>query len=138
MITQLGQTIRNLRKQKNITLNDFADKLDISAGYLSNLETGKTMWEQGHTDEGRSQVMDGELSQKNWQQPTTSSGIGNTTRTSPVRRFTQQAQNQSRQWKSDDEEVNYWKKKIAELSKPIPGTSGSPFKSSRDRSLLNF
>lgn len=42
MITQLGQTIRNLRKQKNITLNDFADKLDISAGYLSNLETGKT------------------------------------------------------------------------------------------------
>ena len=31
-----------LTKTKNITLNDFADKLDISAGYLSNLETGKT------------------------------------------------------------------------------------------------
>ncbi len=42
MITQLGQTIRNLRKQKNITLNEFADRLNISAGYLSNLETGKT------------------------------------------------------------------------------------------------
>ncbi|EPC8419166.1 helix-turn-helix domain-containing protein [Bacillus paranthracis] len=42
MIQNLGQTIRNLRKQKNITLNDFAEKLNISAGYLSNLETAKT------------------------------------------------------------------------------------------------
>ncbi|EEK76906.1 transcriptional regulator [Bacillus cereus R309803] len=42
LITHLGQTIRNLRKQKNITLNEFSEKLNISAGYLSNLETGKT------------------------------------------------------------------------------------------------
>ncbi|MEK5021643.1 helix-turn-helix transcriptional regulator [Bacillus sp. FSL K6-0277] len=42
MITQLGQTIRNLRKQKGVSLQDFAEQLQVSPGYLSNLETQKT------------------------------------------------------------------------------------------------
>ncbi|MCC2485916.1 helix-turn-helix domain-containing protein, partial [Bacillus pacificus] len=39
MITQLGQTIRNLRKQKGISLQNFAEQIEVSPGYLSNLET---------------------------------------------------------------------------------------------------
>ncbi|WP_044784543.1 helix-turn-helix domain-containing protein [Bacillus thuringiensis] len=42
MLQNLGQTIRALRKHKGITLNEFADKLNVSPGYLSNLETAKT------------------------------------------------------------------------------------------------
>ncbi|MEB9613176.1 helix-turn-helix transcriptional regulator [Bacillus cereus] len=42
MITQLGQTIRNLRKQKGISLQNFAEQIEVSPGYLSNLETQKT------------------------------------------------------------------------------------------------
>lgn len=42
MLQHLGQTIRILRKHKHITLNEFAAKLNISPGYLSNLETAKT------------------------------------------------------------------------------------------------
>ncbi|MDX5845342.1 helix-turn-helix transcriptional regulator [Bacillus cereus group sp. BfR-BA-01233] len=42
MLQHLGQTIRALRKHKGITLNEFADKLNVSPGYLSNLETMKT------------------------------------------------------------------------------------------------
>lgn len=42
MLQHLGQTIRSLRKHKGITLNDFAIKLNVSPGYLSNLETMKT------------------------------------------------------------------------------------------------
>ncbi|GAB6491913.1 TPA: helix-turn-helix transcriptional regulator [Bacillus cereus] len=42
MLQHLGQTIRTLRKHKHITLNKFAAKLNVSPGYLSNLETAKT------------------------------------------------------------------------------------------------
>ncbi|PGA29536.1 transcriptional regulator [Bacillus thuringiensis] len=42
MIQNLGQTIRNLRKQKGISLQAFAEKIEVSPGYLSNLETQKT------------------------------------------------------------------------------------------------
>lgn len=38
----LGQQIRTMRSQTKIGLNDYAQKLGVSAGYLSNLETGKT------------------------------------------------------------------------------------------------
>lgn len=38
----LGQQIRNIRQKKGIGLNTFASQLGVSAGYLSNLETGKT------------------------------------------------------------------------------------------------
>jgi len=42
MLNEIGFVIRKLRIQKGIGLNDFANILDVSAGYLSNLETGKT------------------------------------------------------------------------------------------------
>lgn len=42
MIQNLGQTIRNLRKQKGISLQTFAEQIEVSPGYLSNLETQKT------------------------------------------------------------------------------------------------
>ncbi|MFJ7764432.1 helix-turn-helix domain-containing protein [Bacillus toyonensis] len=42
MIQNLGQTIRNLRKQKGISLQAFAEQIEVSPGYLSNLETQKT------------------------------------------------------------------------------------------------
>lgn len=42
MLNEIGFVIRKLRIQKGIGLNDFANMLDVSAGYLSNLETGKT------------------------------------------------------------------------------------------------
>jgi transcriptional regulator with XRE-family HTH domain len=42
MYQDLGQQIQMTRKKKRITLSDFAKKLGISVGYLSNLETGKT------------------------------------------------------------------------------------------------
>ncbi|EMY8533568.1 helix-turn-helix transcriptional regulator [Bacillus paranthracis] len=42
MIQNLGQTIRSLRKQKGISLQAFAEKIEVSPGYLSNLETQKT------------------------------------------------------------------------------------------------
>jgi transcriptional regulator with XRE-family HTH domain len=38
----MGERIRILRTQKGIGLNVFAAQLNISASYLSNLETGKT------------------------------------------------------------------------------------------------
>ncbi|OEH92569.1 helix-turn-helix domain-containing protein [Bacillus solimangrovi] len=41
-MNELGQKIRTIRTQKGIGLNALAKKLDISSGYLSNLETGKT------------------------------------------------------------------------------------------------
>jgi len=43
MLNQLGSLIRTSRKQKGISLNEFAERLGVSAGYLSNLETGKTV-----------------------------------------------------------------------------------------------
>jgi transcriptional regulator with XRE-family HTH domain len=42
LLQNLGQHIRLLRKQKGIGLNEFAEMIDVSSGYLSNLETGKT------------------------------------------------------------------------------------------------
>lgn len=42
MLQNLGPLIRTLRTNKGISLNAFAEKLDVSPGYLSNLETGKT------------------------------------------------------------------------------------------------
>lgn len=38
----IGERIRVLRKQKGISLNAFAERLNVSPAYLSNLETGKT------------------------------------------------------------------------------------------------
>ncbi|OEH86580.1 hypothetical protein BHU72_09980 [Desulfuribacillus stibiiarsenatis] len=37
-----GPKLRLIRMQKGIGLNQLANKLDISSGYLSNLERGKT------------------------------------------------------------------------------------------------
>ncbi|WP_040204052.1 helix-turn-helix domain-containing protein [Neobacillus jeddahensis] len=42
MLENLGERIRKLRIQKGFGLNEFAKILDISPGYLSQLETGKT------------------------------------------------------------------------------------------------
>jgi transcriptional regulator with XRE-family HTH domain len=42
MLNQLGRMIRASRNQKGISINDYAAKLGVSVGYLSNLETGKT------------------------------------------------------------------------------------------------
>lgn len=42
MINQLGQKVRELRSQMGFGLNEFARKIGVSPGYLSNLETGKT------------------------------------------------------------------------------------------------
>ncbi|MBM7620165.1 transcriptional regulator with XRE-family HTH domain [Bacillus tianshenii] len=42
MLDQIGVIIRNSRQQKGINLHTYAEKLGVSAGYLSNLETGKT------------------------------------------------------------------------------------------------
>jgi len=42
MLQEIGQRIRILRTNKGISLNAFAEKLGVSPGYLSNLETGKT------------------------------------------------------------------------------------------------
>lgn len=42
MQQQLGQTIRKYRKQNNYTIAQLAEKLGISIGLLSNIETGKT------------------------------------------------------------------------------------------------
>jgi transcriptional regulator with XRE-family HTH domain len=42
MLQDMGQRIRTLRSNKGISLNAFAEKLNVSPGYLSNLETGKT------------------------------------------------------------------------------------------------
>ncbi|MDN4525490.1 helix-turn-helix domain-containing protein [Fictibacillus fluitans] len=42
MLQDLGQKIRLIRTKKGITLNEFAQQMGVSPGYLSNLETGKT------------------------------------------------------------------------------------------------
>lgn len=42
MLKHLGQQIRQLRERKGKSLNEFAKELNVSAGYLSNLETGKS------------------------------------------------------------------------------------------------
>jgi transcriptional regulator with XRE-family HTH domain len=42
MLQNIGPRIRTLRTNKGIGLNEFAELLDVSSGYLSNLETGKT------------------------------------------------------------------------------------------------
>ncbi|MEM8795361.1 MAG: helix-turn-helix transcriptional regulator [Pseudomonadota bacterium] len=40
-MTPLGAKLRQLRKEKNITLKQMADGLDVSSAYLSALEHGK-------------------------------------------------------------------------------------------------
>jgi transcriptional regulator with XRE-family HTH domain len=42
LITNIGQRIRLLRKKCGYSIQNFAQKLDVSVGYLSNLETGKS------------------------------------------------------------------------------------------------
>ena len=42
MLQEIGQRIRTLRTSKGIGLNAFAERISVSPGYLSNLETGKT------------------------------------------------------------------------------------------------
>jgi transcriptional regulator with XRE-family HTH domain len=42
MQQQLGETIRKYRNKKGYTIKQLADKLNISIGLLSNIETGKT------------------------------------------------------------------------------------------------
>lgn len=42
MQQKLGETIRKYRKQKGYTITQLADKLGISVGLLSNIETSKT------------------------------------------------------------------------------------------------
>lgn len=42
MITDVGQRIRILRKKCGYSIQDFSQKLGVSVGYLSNLETGKS------------------------------------------------------------------------------------------------
>ncbi|MFS0783226.1 helix-turn-helix domain-containing protein [Bacillus sp. 1P06AnD] len=42
MLQHFGQQIRDLRKRRGIGLNEFAKELQVSSGYLSNLETGKS------------------------------------------------------------------------------------------------
>ncbi|KKK37216.1 hypothetical protein WQ57_14765 [Mesobacillus campisalis] len=41
-MSRFGSLVRNLREQRGYTLNEFARKIGVSPGYLSNLETGKT------------------------------------------------------------------------------------------------
>ena len=41
-IMSIGQNLKNLRKERNITLSDIAKKTDLSLGYLSNLERDLT------------------------------------------------------------------------------------------------
>ena len=38
----LGQNIRDIRKNLHLTQEDFAEKLNINANFLSQIETGKT------------------------------------------------------------------------------------------------
>ncbi|WML45410.1 helix-turn-helix transcriptional regulator [Neobacillus sp. PS3-40] len=42
MIDNFGEVIRKIRIEQGFGLNEFAKILDVSPGYLSNLETGKT------------------------------------------------------------------------------------------------
>ncbi|MEC2073755.1 helix-turn-helix domain-containing protein [Alkalihalophilus marmarensis] len=42
MFHEFGNTVRVARTEKGITLNDFAKRIGVSVGYLSNLETSKT------------------------------------------------------------------------------------------------
>lgn len=42
MITDFGKRVRAFRRQKGISLNAFAEQINVSPAYLSNLETGKT------------------------------------------------------------------------------------------------
>ena len=42
MFQEFGQKVRTIRIQKGIGLNQLANKIGVSPGHLSNLETGKT------------------------------------------------------------------------------------------------
>jgi transcriptional regulator with XRE-family HTH domain len=39
---EIGKQIRQIRTQRGISLNAYANELGVSSAYLSNLETGKT------------------------------------------------------------------------------------------------
>ncbi|MEH7747362.1 helix-turn-helix domain-containing protein [Neobacillus drentensis] len=41
MLADIGQQIRLLRKNRGFTIQQFAQIMDVSVGYQSNLETGK-------------------------------------------------------------------------------------------------
>ncbi|MFS0638881.1 helix-turn-helix transcriptional regulator [Mesobacillus foraminis] len=41
-MSNFGELVRSYREKKGYTLTDFAKRIGVSAGYLSNLETGKT------------------------------------------------------------------------------------------------
>ncbi|SFS75877.1 helix-turn-helix domain-containing protein [Paenibacillus sp. BC26] len=67
----LGQQVRNMRIENDIGLNEYAKELEVSAGYLSNFETGKTdtvqlkVLEKILVDLGlTSEVMDSTLDQR--------------------------------------------------------------------------
>lgn len=42
MPTPLGKTLKKYRKQKNYSITELAEKLQVSTGFISNLETGKS------------------------------------------------------------------------------------------------
>lgn len=42
----LGAEFRRLRKEKNVSMNEMARRMKISAPYLSDLERGKRNWTQ--------------------------------------------------------------------------------------------
>lgn len=39
----IGQRIKSFRKQQNLTIKELANKINSSAGYLSDIENGKTL-----------------------------------------------------------------------------------------------
>lgn len=42
MPTPLGKVLKKYRKQKNFSIADLSEKLGVSTGFISNLETGKS------------------------------------------------------------------------------------------------
>ncbi|SEN81116.1 Helix-turn-helix domain-containing protein [Mesobacillus persicus] len=57
-MSDFGSMIRAHREQKGYTLNDFAHRIGVSPGYLSNLETGKTDTIRLHVLERLQQELD--------------------------------------------------------------------------------
>lgn len=56
----LGQSLRRLREEANITLTAMADVLKVSVPYLSDLENGKRSW-LGLTPERYCDALDAEI-----------------------------------------------------------------------------
>lgn len=57
----LGQTLRKLRMEAGVTLRRMAEVLDISDGYLSDLENGKRGWIGTVTAERYCDALDEEI-----------------------------------------------------------------------------